>query len=75
MITIFADSKKPSPIPLLVIEAGNDQDEGNQEWDSHAVAAQTENIAEMAEVEVEPLMNGEGEESHTESDKEDVNEV
>ena len=74
MTTIFADPKKPSPIPLLVIEAGNDQDEGNEEGDSHAVAAQTENIAEMAEVEVEPLMNGEGEESHTESGK-DGNEV
>ena len=55
----------------MVIEAGNDQDEG----ESHGGAEQAENSVGMAEVEVEPLMNGEGEESHTESDKEDFNEV
>ena len=59
----------------MVIEAGNDQDEGNQDEESHSLGEQDENSAPMANVEVEPLMNGEGEESHTESDKEDFNEV
>ena len=57
------------------IEAGNDQDEGNQDEESHGGAEQAENSVGIVEVEVEPLMNGEGEESHSESDKEDFNEV
>ena len=53
----------------MVIEAGNDQEEGNQDEESHGGAEQAENSVGMVEVEVEPLMNGEGEESHTESGK------
>ena len=43
--------------------------------ESHGGAEQTENRELRIVVEVEPLMNGEGEESHTESDKEVFNEV
>ena len=76
--TFFIDPKEPSPIPLIVIEAVNDQDDGNHDGDGAAeqaengaaqqvangaaeqaedcAAEQVENGAEMANVEVEPLM-------------------
>merc|ERR1711860_117976 len=74
------DPKEPSPIPLIVIEAVNDQDDGNHDGDGAAeqaengaaqqvangaaeleqaedcAAEQVENCAEMANIEVEPLM-------------------
>ena len=80
----FIDPKEPSPIPLIVIEAVNDQDDGNHDGDGAAEQAengaaqqiengaaeqaedggaeQVENGDGMANVEVEPLMNGDGEE-------------
>ena len=54
--TFFIDPKEPSPIPLIVIEAVNDQDDGNQDGDGAAeqakngAAQQIENgVAEQAE--------------------------
>ena len=52
----FIDPKEPSPIPLIVIEAVNDQDDGNHDVDGDAeqaengAAQQIENgAAEQAE--------------------------
>ena len=54
MISFFTDPKEPSPIPLAVIEAVNDQDDSNQGGDG--VAEQADNGgAEQVQVE-----NGDG---------------
>ena len=59
----FTDPKEPSPIPLAVIEAVNDQDDSNQGGDGVAEQAdnggaeQVENGDGMANVEVEPTTN------------------
>ena len=63
MISFFTDPKEPSPIPLAVIEAVNDQDDSNQGGDGVAEQAdiggaeQVENGDGMANVEVEPTTN------------------
>ena len=70
-MTFFTDPKEPSPIPLMVIEVDNDQNDSNQERDGAAeqadngAAEEAENIAAeqvengdgMANVEVEPTTN------------------
>ena len=63
MISFFTDPKEPSPIPLAVIEAVNDQDDSNQGGDGvveqadNVGAEQVENGDGMANVEVEPTTN------------------
>ena len=68
MISFFTDPKEPSPIPLAVIEAVNDQDDSNQGGDGVAeqadngAAQQIENgAAEQAEDGgAEQVENGDG---------------
>ena len=68
LITFFTDPKEQSPIPLMVIEADNDQIDSNQDGDGEAeqaengAAQQIENgAAEQAEdCAAEQVENGNG---------------
>ena len=64
-LTNFADPKEAnqSQSPLNVIQEAFDQNEGKQEEESLDEAEPIEHSTELAEV--EPLMNGKGDESHS----------
>ena len=62
----FADLEEPHPIPLPVINAANDQNEGKQEDESHKEGEPKENSSGLADaietpeqdIEAEPLLEG-----------------
>ena len=63
---LFTDPKEPNQIPLVVIHAANDQNEGKQDEQSQEEGEPKENSSVLADaietpeldVEVEPLLNG-----------------
>ena len=63
---LFTDPKEPNQIPLVVIHAANDQNEGKQDEQSQEEGEPKESSSVLADaietpeldVEVEPLLNG-----------------